>query len=144
MASGTACLTRIKPPHAASRKMDASSVGEAGMMRLRPFVTTALVALLPCAAPAADPDRGRELYESGCIGCHGRSVHARAHRSVRTCNELRATVARFGNIQGHNWDADDLDDVTAWLNLRYYAFPMQQGRCLAAIAARHAPRASAR
>jgi hypothetical protein len=142
--SVTARLTGIKPRRAASRKMDASPVGESGMMRLGPLVATTLAALLPCAAPAADPDRGRELYESGCIGCHGRSVHARAQKSVRTCNDLRATVARFGNIQGHNWDADDLDDVTAWLNLRYYGFPMQQGRCLAAIVARHAPGASAR
>jgi mono/diheme cytochrome c family protein len=113
------------------------------MTRLRLLVATALVAVLPSVAPAADPDRGRELYESACIGCHGRSVHARAQTSVRTCPELRATITRFANIQGRNWDAEDVDDVAAWLNLRYYGFPMQEGRCMAVIAGARAPGASA-
>jgi cytochrome c2 len=113
------------------------------MALLRSLVATALVALLPCAAQAADAGRGRELYESACIGCHGRSVHARAPSSVRTCAELRATVARFADIQGRNWDAEDLDKFTAWLNLRYYRCPMQEGRCLAAIAGARALRAAA-
>ena len=109
-------------------------------MHVLTLIATLLIALPPPAATAADPDRGRALYESACIGCHGQSVHARARTNVRTCAELRAMVARFGNMQGYNWDADDLDDVTAWLNLRYYGFPMPQGRCLAAITARRATR----
>jgi mono/diheme cytochrome c family protein len=113
------------------------------MTRLRLSIATALVAVLPSVAPAADPDRGRELYESACIGCHGRSVHARAQSSVRTCPELRATITRFANIQGRNWDAEDVADVTAWLNLRYYGFPMHEGRCLAVIAGARVLRAAA-
>jgi mono/diheme cytochrome c family protein len=113
------------------------------MALLRSLVATALVALLPSAAPAADAVRGRELYESACIGCHGRSVHARAPSGVRTCAELRATVARFADIQGRNWDAEDLDDVTTWLNLRYYGLPMQEGRCVTSIAGGRPRRAPA-
>jgi len=113
------------------------------MVFLRSLVATALVALLPSAAQAADAGRGRELYESACIGCHGRSVHARAPSSVRTCAELRATVARFADIQGRNWDAEDLDDVTAWLNLRYYGLPMHEGRCVTSLAGGRARRAPA-
>ena len=113
------------------------------MTRLRLSIATALVAVLPSVAPAADPDRGRELYESACIGCHGRSVHARAQSSVRTCPELRATITRFASIQGRNWDAEDVADVTAWLNLRYYGFPMHEGRCLAVIAGARVLRAAA-
>jgi mono/diheme cytochrome c family protein len=113
------------------------------MALLRSLVATALVALLPSAAQAADAGRGRELYESACIGCHGRSVHARAPSSVRTCAELRAAVARFADIQGRNWDAEDLDDVTTWLNLRYYGFPMHDGRCVTSIAGGRERRAAA-
>jgi mono/diheme cytochrome c family protein len=109
-------------------------------MRLRTLAATAFLALLAAAAVAADVERGRALYESACIGCHGRSVHARARKSVHSCAELRTTVARFARTQGRNWDAEDLDDVTAWLNHRYYGFPEEQGRCLAAIAARAAVR----
>ena len=113
------------------------------MALVRSLVATALVALLPCAAQAADASRGRELYESACIGCHGRSVHARAPSSVRSCAELRATVARFADIQGRNWDAEDQDDVTTWLNLRYYGFPMHEGRCVTSIAGGSERRATA-
>jgi len=113
------------------------------MAFLRSLVATAVVALLPSVAQAADAGRGRELYESACIGCHGRSVHARARSSVRSCAELRATVARFADIQGRNWDAEDLDDVTTWLNVRYYGLPMLEGRCGAPIAGARAHRAPA-
>lgn len=113
------------------------------MVLLRSLIAVVLVALLPSAAQGADAGRGRELYESACIGCHGRSVHARAPSSVRTCAELRATVARFADIQGRNWDAEDLDDVTAWLNLRYYGLPMHEGRCVTSIAGGRPRRAPA-
>ncbi len=113
------------------------------MVLLRSLVATAVIMLLPSFAQAADAGRGRELYESACIGCHGRSVHARTRSGVRSCAELRATVARFADIQGRNWDAEDLDDVTTWLNVRYYGLPMLEGRCGAPIAATRAHRAAA-
>jgi mono/diheme cytochrome c family protein len=124
--------------------MAAFPIDGAGTMRMRTLIAITLAALLPASGAAADADRGRELYESACIGCHGRSVHARTQKSVRSCAELRGAVARFARIQGRNWDAEDLDDVGAWLNLRYYGFPADEGRCLAAIAARGALRASVR
>ena len=140
-APGAARLTAIKPPHAPARTMGAFPVADARTMpRFSTLVATILVAMLPAAAPAADPDRGRELYDGACVGCHGRSVHARARKSVRSCAELRATVARFATLQGRNWDADDLDDVSTWLNLRYYGFPSQDERCLASAAAGRAAR----
>jgi len=113
------------------------------MRHALPLVVAALATFAPAAAPAADPDRGRELYESACIGCHGRSVHARAPSSVRSCAELRATVARFAGIQGRNWNAEDQDDVTTWLNVRYYGFPVLNGLCGAPMAGARAHRAPA-
>ena len=118
--------------------------GEPRTMRVLLLVAAAVVALASPPAPAADAGRGRDLYESACIGCHGRSVHARAKTSVHDCTELRAAVARFAGIQGRNWDGEDVDDVVAWLNLRYYGFPVQEGRCVAPIAAQRAIRAAIR
>lgn len=113
-------------------------------MPLRALFAAALAALLPAVAIAADPARGRALYETACIGCHGRSVHARSQKGVHDCDELRATVARFANMQGQNWDADDLDDVAAWLNLRYYGFPITDERCRLGPATERTPSAAAR
>jgi hypothetical protein len=107
------------------------------MRRLLPPLVAALATLVPAATPAADPDRGRELYEIACTACHGRSVHARSPRSVRSCAELRATVVRFAGLQRRTWDANDVDDVVLWLNLRYYGFPMEETRCLLDVAAAH-------
>jgi hypothetical protein len=105
------------------------------MRRLLPLFVAALATLAPTSASAADPDRGRELYESACTTCHGRSVHARSPKSVRSCAELRETVARFAGVQRRTWDANDVDDVVLWLNLRYYSFPMDEARCLLGVAA---------
>lgn len=105
------------------------------MRRLPYLVVAALASILPVAAPAADPDRGRELYEIACTACHGRSVHARNPRSVRSCAELRATVVRFAGLQGRHWDDEDVDDVVLWLNLRHYGFPMEETRCRLSVAA---------
>lgn len=105
------------------------------MRRLLPLFVAALTTFAPAAAPAADPDRGRELYESACTACHGRSVHARSPKSVRSCAELRVTVARFAGLQRRTWDANDVDDVVLWLNLRYYGFPMEEASCFLGVAA---------
>ena len=95
------------------------------------MLRTILLLVLATAAPlhAADLDRGRMLYESSCTACHSRSVHLRQARRAPDYAAIRVQVERWGREAGVAWTRNDLDDVTFFLNDRYYRFNCQAGKC---------------
>jgi len=106
---------------------------------LRPILAgIVLAATAQMAFAQGDLARGQSLYETSCGGCHDRSVHARAERSARTFEEIRAYVVRWQKEVGASWRPDDIDAVAAYLNERYYRFPCPTTVCAAPRAA--APR----
>jgi len=102
------------------------------------LATVAAMSDAPPAAPApAQPDteappptmgRGMLLYENHCLGCHESRLHLREHRSARNMDELKQWVARWAGHQKLTWDANDVEDVARYLNLRYYNFPPTKSR----------------
>lgn len=82
-------------------------------------------------AAAADAARGRTLYESGCTGCHAESVHGRAQREAKDLASLRAWVRRWSANSGLKWTDDEVADVAAHLNQRYYRFACPPADCKA-------------
>ena len=90
----------------------------------------AIAALLVAgAASAADPARGRALYEAGCGGCHNDSVHNDNSRKARNFEEARARVADFSMQLKTGWSGAQVDDVAVYLNERYYGFPCPTKLC---------------
>jgi len=89
-----------------------------------------MLAALGLAQPAAGADtgRGRALYESRCVGCHSKSVHQRESRKATTFEGVLAQVSRWNDTLGGDWTAEDIEDVTVYLNERYYKY-----RCPTAI-----------
>jgi mono/diheme cytochrome c family protein len=83
---------------------------------------------------AEDAARGQLIYETRCIACHDRSVHARNPRSARSCEEIRDQVERWSLQSGSGWSREEIEDVTAYLNQRYYHFPVRDGRCIRSVA----------
>jgi hypothetical protein len=81
-----------------------------------------------CAA-AADPGRGQALYESRCTGCHNKSVHQRESRKATTFEGILAQVSRWNETLGGDWKAEDMEDVAAYLNQRYYKLPCPPEIC---------------
>ena len=99
------------------------------------LLTTAIAALAVAgAASAADPARGRALYEARCGGCHNDSVHNDNSRKARNFEESRARVADFSTQLKTGWSGAQVDDVAVYLNERYYSFP-----CPAKLCPRPAP-----
>lgn len=101
------------------------------MNRLRPL-RLALIAVAcggALAAVAADPVRGRALYEARCDSCHAESVHGRSKREATGYDSLRGWVRRWSGNLGLRWTAEEIDDVTAWLNGRYYKFACPPSQC---------------
>jgi mono/diheme cytochrome c family protein len=89
---------------------------------LRP-VGVAVTLWLVCAAGAAqDFDPGRALYENHCASCHADWVHTRESRKVTTVDELRARVAGWSVHAGLQWTTDEVDEVTRYINRRFYQF----------------------
>lgn len=105
-------------------------------MRPSPLLVLAIVAATCNPAGAADSDRGRALYETRCIACHETSVHSRGKKLAANCNEIREQVSRWSRQQGGHWSDEEVEDVTLYLNERYYGFPVREGRCVSAVALR--------
>jgi mono/diheme cytochrome c family protein len=81
------------------------------------------------AASAAEPARGRTLYEARCGGCHNASVHNDNSRKARNFEEARARVADFSTQLKTGWSGAQVDDVAVYLNERYYSFPCPAKLC---------------
>ena len=101
------------------------------MIRFRPFALAplALACALPLAASAANAERGRSLYENRCDSCHAESVHGRAKREASGFESLRGWVRRWSGNLGLKWTDEELDDVTVYLNGRYYRFACPPSAC---------------
>jgi mono/diheme cytochrome c family protein len=68
------------------------------------------------------PSRGQLLYENQCIACHESVVHIRSNRGVKSLPELQAAVARWATYAKPSWDSEEIEEVTRYLDSRYYKF----------------------
>lgn len=84
----------------------------------------ALATAAPLAARAQppNPERGRELYELHCGGCHYERVHERDRwrSKIQTRADLRAEVARWAKQAKHPFTAEDLGDIAEYLDVSHY------------------------
>jgi|PersoiStandDraft_1058852.scaffolds.fasta_scaffold19602_2 mono/diheme cytochrome c family protein len=83
------------------------------------------------AQAAADAERGKILYETRCSACHASSVHQRSARKAKSFGGVRVQVVRWSTEVGGSWSGDEIDDVTLYLNQRYYRFRCPQSVCKA-------------
>lgn len=66
--------------------------------------------------------RGQLLYENHCGGCHETSVHGRDPRKAASISEVRHWINVWQKELKLNWTEADIDDVTTYINLKYYQF----------------------
>jgi mono/diheme cytochrome c family protein len=95
------------------------------------FRIAALPLLLAMFAPAqaADIKKGEQLVNSQCISCHaarfgnnGSEIYTRPDRRVTSLAGLQKQVIRCRDNLKLTWFDEDVDDVVAFLNARYYKF----------------------
>jgi cytochrome c553 len=92
------------------------------------------ILLLLCLFPsmvvlAADIRAGQTLHNAHCIACHDsltkgkpERIYTRPDRQVKTYSELLKQVRRCQMSLGLTWSEDELKNVAAFLNNRYYKF----------------------
>lgn len=98
-------------------------------IRLTAALVGALALPVPLTTSAQDAARGRDLYETSCVGCHSKSVHNRAARKAGSFEALRVEVTRWNKEMGGAWRTEEINDVTVFLNDRYYKFQCPQTVC---------------
>jgi mono/diheme cytochrome c family protein len=83
-----------------------------------------VLAMLAAPLWAQDAGRGKALYETHCLSCHYERIHERdpARSLVRSQAQLRAEVARWGQLTPQRFTLEDLDDIAAYLNASHYRF----------------------
>lgn len=86
-------------------------------------LAASLLAPLPFAtlAEEAAPD-AHALYETNCIKCHGPEVYLRPDRKVTSLDGLTRQVRRCETALGLRWFDEEIADVTAYLNEKFYKF----------------------
>jgi len=89
----------------------------------------AIPLLLAGAADAADAKRGQQLAEGNCVSCHasmfggdGSHIYTRPDRKVKSLSALSTQVTFCKTMLGVQWFDEDVADVAAYLNEKYYKF----------------------
>jgi hypothetical protein len=81
------------------------------------------------AGPPADAARGELLYGTACAACHTTQAHWRDKRVVRSWGDLIYQVTRWQQVAGQSWSAEEVADVAAHLNRRFYGLPCPTPGC---------------
>jgi hypothetical protein len=89
-------------------------------VRMRTILSVVGICALFPPAGWADFDRGRALYENHCRQCHDTWAHNPGSRTVSSYEALRTRVASWSIHAALNWSAEEVDDVTRFLNRRFY------------------------
>ena len=86
-------------------------------------------AMAALSAIAADVERGRVLYETRCNVCHATGVHIRQSRKAVNFEGIREQVVRWNRELGGTWGGDEIDDVSVYINSRYYFYRCPEPVC---------------
>ncbi len=81
----------------------------------------AIFAAAPAQALTGDPVRGEKLHAK-CLDCHGTSLYEPDRRKIKSLKALRLEVKRWGTYYAPALSAQEVEDITAWLNERFYRF----------------------
>lgn len=77
---------------------------------------------MPSAWADGDIGRGAKLHEQNCFGCHDTRVYTRPNRIIHSYGDLENRVRFCETQNGLAWDDQQIEDVAAYLNAKFYKF----------------------
>jgi mono/diheme cytochrome c family protein len=82
-----------------------------------------LVTMTACTDTGKDDPvvRGERIHKV-CLPCHGTSLYVSPQREIESLTALRQEVARWGDYYNPALTEQEIDDVTAYLNAKFYKF----------------------
>jgi hypothetical protein len=88
------------------------------------------LALSPALADSEDALRGEMLHGLRCMTCHNAGMYLRKQRKVTTVDDLRSQIQKWSVEAGLlDWTADEVEDIAAFLNQRYYRLECASSPC---------------
>jgi len=95
------------------------------------FILASVLITFGVGAPAAAADfaRGELLYENTCGGCHESKLHLRERRKARSFGQIKTQVVRWSTAAKAQWNFEEIEDVTDYLNSTYYRYPCAPEQC---------------
>lgn len=86
-------------------------------------ICAALLAV-PASAQPTSPLRGMELYENHCTACHASRVHIRDRekRKARSLAQVESWIWHWAKELKLTWTEEEVKEVLAYLNTRYYEY----------------------
>lgn len=92
------------------------------MMRLRVALLLVAVMTAGCTLPnKGNAGRGEKLHAE-CVGCHGTELYDPDVRRVKSYGELVKEVHRWNDTMNPTFNAQETEDLIAFLNETYYRF----------------------
>lgn len=89
---------------------------------MRRVVALSVWLLASPGGQAQNYDRGRQLYENHCQACHSSLLHSPVKGQLKSFKELEARVASWSVHAAKDWSADEVDDVSYYLDRTFYHF----------------------
>jgi hypothetical protein len=82
-----------------------------------------LMTISACSKSSQDEPvvRGEQIHRD-CLSCHNTTLYVSPQRKIKSLPELRDEVARWGDHYNPALSKQDVDDVTAYLNEKFYNF----------------------
>lgn len=71
--------------------------------------------------PQGNANRGEKLHAE-CIGCHGTELYDPDVRRVKSYGELVKEVHRWNDAMNPTFNAQEVEDLIAFLNETFYRF----------------------
>lgn len=93
------------------------------MNLFRHALLAAAVLAAGMSAQAAQPDRGRLLYDIFCKHCHITEIHIRLNSKVGSLADLTRYVRLWSEELQLRWTDEEIADVASFLNRTYYQLP---------------------
>ena len=98
-------------------------------MKLQLIIIATTLTISPLGFADGDIKRGKELHDENCISCHanayggdGTSIYTRPDHKIESYEGLEKQVMRCKTALGVSWPQDQIDDVVAYLNQKFYHF----------------------
>ncbi|MGZ4995929.1 MAG: hypothetical protein ACXV79_17400 [Methylobacter sp.] len=95
-------------------------------MRKNPIARWAAIAALASftsgPALAENFERGQELFEDQCGGCHNNFVALNKDSKIKTMSALKERIVSWAAHTGSEWGNSEFDDVLYYLNKSFYHF----------------------
>ena len=93
---------------------------------LRLFLCYTISILFFTSTQATEVENGKILHNGNCLRCHDVSKYTRKNRIIKNFQQLHERVKQCEIMAELMWFDEEIENVTAYLNLEFYKFDIEK------------------